>query len=139
MKVKDLMSKSVEMISSSSNLVDAAEKMRSMEMGALPVSEGEELIGMVTDRDIVIRAIAQDKDPCETFISEVMTPEIYYCFEGDDIAEAAKQMEERTVRRLLVFNSDYEPKGFISLADFALKSRDEHLTCELLGCVCEPM
>ncbi len=127
------------MISSSANLIEAAEKMRSMELGAFPVCEGEELIGMVTDRDIVIRAIAQDKDPAETFVSEVMTPEVYYCFEGDDISEAAKQMEERTVRRLLVFDSDYEPKGFISLADFALKSQDEHLTCELLECVCEPM
>lgn len=139
MKVKDLMSRRVEMISSGSNLVEAAEKMRSMEMGALPVCEGEELIGMVTDRDIVIRAIAQDEDPSETFVSEIMTPEVYYCYEDDDVAEAAKQMEERTVRRLLVFNSDNEPKGFISLADFALKSRDEHLTCELLGCVCEPV
>ena len=133
------MSKSVEMISSSSNLIETAEKMRSMEMGALPVCEGDELVGMVTDRDIVVRAIAQGMDPSETYIGDVMTPAIYYCFEDDDISDAAKQMEERTIRRLLVFNSDYEPTGFISLADFALKSRDEHLTCELLECVCEPM
>ena len=138
MKVEELMSTPVEMILSDANIMEASEAMRSMEVGGLPVSESDELVGFITDRDIVVRGIAKGKDPAATFVGEVMTSQVYYCFEDDDISSAAKQMEEKSIRRLVVFDSDYEPTGIISLADFALKSHDEHLTCELLGCISEP-
>ncbi len=138
MKVKELMSTPIEMILSDENLMEAAETMRSMEIGGFPVSESDELVGFITDRDIVVRGIAQGKDPTTTFVGEIMTTDVYHCFEDDDVKEAAKEMEERSIRRLVVFNTEYEPTGIISLADFALKSHDEHLTCELLECVSEP-
>ncbi len=137
MNVKELMSTDVAMIESDATLTQTAEMMRSRDVGVLPVCESDEIIGIVTDRDLVIRAMAHGKDPAKTFVGEVMTPEIYYCFEDEDASDAARQMEERAIRRLLVFNTDYEPVGMLSISDFALKSHDEHLTCEILECVSE--
>ena len=138
MQVKEIMTCNAETIDADANLIEAARKMKSLEVGALPVSEAEELIGIITDRDITVRATAEDKDPSSTHVNEIMTPEVLYCLEDDDIHEAAKMMEDKSIHRLLVLNSDYEPAGFISLADFAVKSHDEHLTWEVLEKISEP-
>ena len=138
MKVKEIMTDNAETISSDANLIQAAQKMKSLEVGALPVWQEDELVGMITDRDITIRATAEGKFPSHTFVSEVMSPEVFYCLEDDDIKDAAKIMEEKSVHRLLVFNSDYEPVGLISLSDLAVKSHNEHLTCEVLERISEP-
>jgi CBS domain-containing protein len=138
MQVKEIMTHNAETTKADSSLVEAAQKMRSLEVGALPVWEGNEVVGMVTDRDMVVRAIAERKDPSSTAVSEVMTPEVFYCFEDDDIHEAATMMEEKSIHRLLVLNSDNEPIGFVSLADFAVKSRDERLAWEILEKISEP-
>ncbi len=138
MKVEEIMTHNAETISSQDNIVTAAEKMSTLEVGALPVWEGEELVGMITDRDITIRATAQNLSPSSTLVTQIMTPQVFYCFDDDDILDAAKIMEEKSVHRLLVLNSDYEPVGFISLSDFAVKSHDEHLTCEVMEKISEP-
>ena len=138
MQVKEIMTRSAETVDSSSNLVEAARKMKKLEVGALPVKEGDELVGMITDRDITIRAVAESKDFSDTPVSEVMTPEVFYCFEDENVAEAAHMMEGKSVHRLLVMNRDYEPVGFISLSDIAVKCRDEHLTWEILEKISEP-
>ena len=138
MKVEEIMTNNAETISSQDNIVTAAEKMCTLEVGALPVWEGEELVGMITDRDITIRATAQNLSPSSTLVTQIMTPQVFYCFDDDDILDAAKIMEEKSVHRLLVLNSDYEPVGFISLSDFAVKSHDEHLTCEVMEKISEP-
>jgi CBS domain-containing protein len=137
MKVSELMSVGVETINSDASIAEAAEVMRSRDLGALPVMESDEIVGIITDRDIVVRAIARGKDPAKTFVGEIMTPELYYCFEDDDISDAAMQMEERAIRRLVVFNTDYEPVGMLSISDFAVKSHDEHLTHEILESISE--
>ena len=138
MQVNEIMTRNAEMIHSESRIIEAAQKMASLEIGALPVWEGDDLIGMITDRDIAIRAIAQGKDPNKTRVNEVMTPEVFYCFADDNIHEAARVMEEEGVHRLLVLNNEGEPVGFISLADFSVKSQDEHLTWEVLERISEP-
>lgn len=138
MKVKEIMTYNAETVSSEANLIQAAQKMKDLEVGALPVWQEDELVGMITDRDITIRATAEGKFPSQTFVSEVMSPEVFYCLEDDDIADAARIMEEKSVHRLLVFSSDYEPIGFISLSDLAVKSHNEHLTCEVLERISEP-
>jgi CBS domain-containing protein len=92
---------------------------------------------MVTDRDITIRAVSEGKDPFSTKITEVMTPDVFYCLENEDIREAAKIMEDKSIHRLLVLNNDYEPIGFVSLSDIACKSHDEHLTWEVLEKISE--
>ncbi len=138
MQVKEIMTQNAEMIHSEARLTEAAQKMASLEIGALPVWEGDDLIGMITDRDIAIRAIAQGKDPNNTRVNDVMTPEVFYCFADDNIQEAARIMEEESVHRLLVLNNEGEPVGFVSLADLSVKSQDQHLTWEVLERISEP-
>ena len=138
MQVKEIMTCNVETINSDANLIEAAEKMKSLEIGALPVWEADELVGMITDRDITVRAIAERKDPSSTSVKEIMTSDVCCCFEDDDIHEAARMMEEKSIHRLLVVNSDGDSVGFVSLSDFAVKSHDEHLTYEVLERISEP-
>ena len=138
MQVKDIMTHNAETIESSANLMEAGRKMKILEVGALPVCEGDNLVGMVTGRDMIIRAVAEGKNPCSVHISEIMTPEIFHCYENDDIHEAAEMMENKSIHRLLVLSSDNRPTGFVSLADFAVKSRDERLAWEILEKISEP-
>ena len=114
MLVKEIMTSTAETIDSGANLIEAAHKMKTLEVGALPVWEDDELVGMITDRDITIRATSNGKDPASTKVTEVMTPEIFYCLEDEDIHMAAEMMEEKSIHRLLVLNNDYEPVGFVS-------------------------
>ncbi len=138
MQVKDVMTCDVEMVDSDATLVDVAEGMRSLDVGALPVCEDDKIVGIITDRDITIRAVAEGLDPAETLVSEIMTSDIYYCYEDNDISEAAKLMEEQSIRRLLVMDSDNNPVGFLSLGDVCVKSHDEHLSYEILEQISEP-
>ena len=138
MQVKEIMTSGVEMIDADTKLTKAAGLMKEFDIGALPVWKEQRPTGMITDRDITIRAIAESKDPNETTVREVMTPEIYCCFEDDDIHEAASLMEEKGVHRLLVLSEDNQPVGFVSLADFVVKSRDERLAWEILEKISEP-
>jgi CBS domain-containing protein len=138
MKVKEIMTKDAITIRADSRLTEAAQKMREREVGALPVVDGDNLVGMITDRDIIVWAIAEEKDPGETCVSEIMTPEVFHCRGDDEIEEAAKIMEEKSIHRLLVLDEKGKPAGFVSLADFAVKSHDEHLTGELLHRISEP-
>lgn len=138
MQVSEIMTFGVEMIDADATLLDAAQKMRSLEVGALPVWHGDRLVGMITDRDLITRGIAQGKNPSTTPVKKVMTPEVFYCLESDDVYEAAQMMEEKSIHRLLVLDSSERPVGFLSLADFAVKTRDEHLAWEVLEKICEP-
>ena len=138
MQVKEIMTHNAETIDFSATLTEVAQKMKSLEIGALPVWQGEELVGMITDRDITVRGVAEKKDIFNTQVSEIMTPEVFYCLENDDIQQAAITMEEKCIHRLLVLDQEYEPIGFVSLADLAVKSHDEHLSCEILEKISEP-
>ncbi len=138
MQVKEIMTCTVETINADASLVETAQKMKTLQVGALPIWENGELVGMVTDRDITIRAVAEEKNLSSTNVKEIMTADVYCCFEDDDIQEAANLMEEKSIHRLLVLNSNNEPIGFVSLSDFAVKSHDEQLTCEVLEKISEP-
>ena len=93
--------------------------MKDEDIGALPVGEYDRLIGMVTDRDITMRAVAEDRLPSSTSVRDVMSEKIYYCFEDDDIEDAAQCMAENQVRRLPILNRDKRLTGIVSLADIA--------------------
>lgn len=138
MQVKEIMTCSVETINADASLVEAAQKMRSLEVGALPIWENDKLVGMITDRDITIRGVADEKNPSSTSVKEIMTADVCCCFEEDDLCDAAGMMEEMSIHRLLVVNSDDEPVGFVSLSDIAVKSHDEHLTYEVLERISSP-
>lgn len=138
MQIKDIMTSNAVTIDSNASVVEAARKMKSLEIGALPVRQGEELVGMITDRDITVRCVAEKKDISKTQVGDIMTPEVFYCQENDDIQDAARTMEEKCIHRLLVLDKDYEPVGFVSLADLAVKGHDEHLIYEVVERISEP-
>ena len=138
MRVSEIMTCVVETIDSNANMVEAAQKMHAFEIGALPVSEKNELVGIITDRGIAVNGVADGKEPSKTSVKEIMTSEISSCNEDDDIYDVADTMEEKSVHRLLVVNDNKEPVGFVSLSDFAVKSNNEHLTWEVLERISEP-
>ena len=119
MNVSEVMTKQVEIVSPQQTIKDAAELMQQLDTGVLPVGENDRLVGMITDRDIVIRALAQGRGP-DTELREAMSKSVIYCFEDDSIEDAAKQMGEAQVRRLPVMNRDKRLVGIIALGDLAL-------------------
>ena len=119
MEVKQIMSREVEVIHSHIPVQTAAEKMKALDVGMLPVRDGDLLVGTVTDRDIVVRAIAGGKDPSTTEIKEILTPDVVYCFEDQDVREAAQLMQENNIRRLIVLNRDKRLAGIVSIRDLA--------------------
>jgi len=138
MKISEIMTAGFETIDSTNSLTEAAKKMKSLDTGILPVQEGTRLIGVVTDRDIVIRALAEERDPNDTQVKDVISPNIVYCFEDDSIEDAVKLMEENRVRRLIVCKEDGTPVGIVSLGDLAVRSGQEQLFAEALEQISEP-
>jgi CBS domain-containing protein len=120
MKVADAMSRDVRVADPNQSLCEVACSMAQLDAGAMPVGENDRLVGMITDRDIAVRAVAAGKDP-QTPVREVMTADVKYCFEDEDLNHVAKNMAEQRVRRLPVVNYDKRLVGIISVGDIALK------------------
>jgi CBS domain-containing protein len=117
MKLKDVMTTQVEVVRPDASIQEAAEKMRSLDVGALPVCDGQQLKGMVTDRDITVRATAQGRDPKATPVREVLSPELAYAFEDQDLEDAQRLMQEKQIRRLPILSRDKQLVGIVALAD----------------------
>src|SRR5207248_8749950 len=124
--------------SPSASLQEAAGKMKALDVGPLPVCEGDQLVGMLTDRDITVRATAEALPPGLGRVQDVMTPDVVYCFEDQDVQEAARLMREHQIRRLVVLNRDKRLAGIVSLGDLAVETGDEKLAGETLERVSEP-
>lgn len=139
MKVNDVMTRQVECIGANESVQAAAQRMKALDVGALPVSENDRLKGMITDRDIVVRCVCEACDAKTMKIKDAMTPRIVYCFDDQDIEEAAAMMREKRIRRLAVLNRQKRLVGIVSLGDLAVESGDEHLAWETLERVCEPV
>jgi CBS domain-containing protein len=120
MKVKEAMTRGVRLVNPDQTIREAARLMAEIDAGALPVGENDRLVGMITDRDIAIRAVAEGKAP-ETKIRDVMSHELLYCTEDQDLADVARNMGRNQVRRLPVINHDKRLVGILSLGDLALK------------------
>jgi CBS domain-containing protein len=136
--VAEAMTREVVTVLPNALLVDAARLMRDSDIGPLPVCENGRILGVLTDRDITVRAVASGKDPRSTRVAEVMTPEAVSCLESDDVRRAAEIMQSAQLRRLLVVSSDGRLAGIVSLGDLALQTGDEELTGETLERVSEP-
>lgn len=119
MKVKQVMHKGVEWVSPSTPVTTLAKKMLNLDVGAIPVGENDRLIGMVTDRDIALRALANGKDPSKLTAKDVMTKGIIWCRDSDDVNEAARTMESKKVRRLPVIDENKRMVGILSLGDIS--------------------
>ena len=138
MQIKEIMTREPVVIGPDMVLKDAAERMRDLDSGVMPVGQNDRLVGMLTDRDITTRATAAGKDPNQTRVEEVMTPDVVYCFEDDDAREAALKMEEHQLRRLIVLNRDKRLVGILSLGDLAVHTTDDRLAGEVAEAVSEP-
>jgi len=139
MKVKEAMTRGVQCARPDDTLEAAAARMKSLDVGVLPVCGNEDrLVGMITDRDVTIRATAEGEHPRAVQVGDVMTPEVVYCFEDDDVADAARRMEEKQIRRLVVLNRDKRLVGIVSLGDLAVESGAKHVAGDALSGVSEP-
>ena len=139
MQVQEFMTRSVETVSPRHAIGDAARRMDELNVGALPVCDGQELVGIVTDRDLTVRATAAGKGPDDCRVGDVMTAEIDWCFEDDALEEATAKMKARQIRRLPVMNSERKLVGMLSLGDLATSDGEgERAAAEALKRISEP-
>jgi len=134
MKVRDVMHTGVEWVTPETPVSVVATKMLERDIGAIPIGENDRLVGMVTDRDIAIRAVADGKDVAKLTARDVMTKSVIYCRDVEDLDDAARLMERRQIRRLPVIDEDRRMVGILSLGDIShAGSRD--LTAEVTQAV----
>jgi CBS domain-containing protein len=138
MFVRDVMTRGAQCVNPSNSLKEAAQKMKNLNVGTLPVCEGDRLVGMLTDRDITVRATAEALPPGLGQVRDVMTPDVIYCFDDQDVEEAARLMGEHQIRRLVVLNRDKRLVGIVSLGDLAVETGDEKLAGNTLEHVSLP-
>jgi CBS domain-containing protein len=138
MLLKDVMTQNLEEVGPSATLQQAAEKMRSKDIGALPVCENSKLVGILTDRDITVRAVADGKDPGQATVRDAMSEGAVWCYEDDDVKEAARIMEEKQIRRLVVFDRNKRAVGIVSLGDIATRQKSDQLSGEVLEQISQP-
>jgi CBS domain-containing protein len=124
MKISEVMTRDVRVASPDQSIRDAARLMAELDAGALPVGEHDRLVGMITDRDIAIRAVAHGKPP-ETRVRDVMTDDVKYCFDDEEVDSVADNMGEVQLRRLPVVNRDKRLVGIVAIADIAAGEQPE--------------
>lgn len=123
MRVSEAMSRDVRLANPGQSIRDVAKIMADIDAGSVPVSENDRLVGMITDRDIAIRAVAAGKGP-DTPVREVMSREVKYCFDDEDLDHVAQNMGDIRVRRLPVVNREKRLVGIVSLGDVATKESE---------------
>lgn len=136
MKVSEKMTRGVRLTSPGDTIQQAAKIMAESDTGVVPVSENDRLVGMITDRDIAVRAVAQGWG-CDTPVREAMTRDVKYCFEDEDIDHVVQNMAAQQVRRLPVVNRDKRLVGILSLSDIAVGEKP-HLSGEALSGISRP-
>ena len=136
-KLKELMSRDVKVISPDLTIWDAAKQMRDGDFGMMPVGEDDRLIGTISDRDIVIRAIAEGKD-AGTKVRDAMSEGVVWAYEDDFVEQAARIMSERQVRRLPVVDRDKQLVGIVALGDLAVESSEIQPAAQALSEISRP-
>ena len=136
-QLKNLMSRDVKVINPDMSIKEAAIKMRDGDFGMMPVGEDDRMIGTLSDRDIVIRAVADGLD-ADTKVRDVMSEGIAWAYEDDSVENAAKIMSEWQVRRLPVVDRDKRLVGIVALGDFAVESSDIQPVAEALSEISQP-
>jgi CBS domain-containing protein len=137
MKVREAMTQDVRLVKPDQPISEAAKLMAELDVGALPVEDGDRLVGMITDRDIAVRAVALGRGP-DTPVSEVMSREIKYCYEDQSIEEVTQNMGELRIRRLPVLTRDKRLVGILSLGDLAIDEGARDEAGEALGGISRP-
>jgi CBS domain-containing protein len=134
MKVNEAMHKGAEWVGPDTTIADIARKMRDLDVGAIPVGDNDRLVGMVTDRDITCRAVANGMDCNKLTARDVMTKGIVFCLETEEVDDAIRIMEQKQIRRLPVINDKKRMVGMLSLGDVA-KAASHELTGEIVAAV----
>ncbi|MGH8178210.1 MAG: CBS domain-containing protein [Steroidobacter sp.] len=137
MKVREAMTRDVRLVRPDQSIRDAAHLMADLDIGALPVEDGDRLVGMITDRDIAVRAIAEGKGP-ETQVRDVMSRDVKYCYDDQSIDEVTQNMANIRVRRLPVLSRDKRLVGILSLGDLAIDATAQDEAGEALGGISRP-
>jgi CBS domain-containing protein len=133
------MTRDVEVVHPNDSLQAAARKMQSRDVGFLPVCEGDRITGVVSDRDITLRGTAKGLDPATARVSDVLTPTVIYCFEDQDVDEAAQVLQDKQIRRLVILSREGKRlAGIVSLGDLATRT-DRELSGQVLRRVSEPL
>ncbi len=138
MEIRKVMTQHVEVISADATLARAAAVMARLDVGFLPVLDGEQLVGVITDRDIVVRGLADGMDPKNATVGDVMTQGMATLSATADVEEAIRLMEEKQIRRLVLQDDDEKYIGVVTIGDLALRTDDHELSGEALGRMCEP-
>jgi CBS domain-containing protein len=133
MLVKEVMKDKAEVIHFDHSVEEAAKLMQKGNFGSLPIEKGEKMVGMITDRDIVIRVVAQGKDAKNTHVIDCMSEGISYCYQDEDIEAVAHKMASVQVRRLPVIDRNKKLVGIVSLSDIARIAKNEKLTQEIVS------
>ena len=136
MKISKCMTRDVQLASPTQSIQDAAKMMAEIDAGSLPVGQDNRLVGMITDRDIAIRAVAEGKSP-DTPVREVMSQEVLYCFDDQELEEVARNMADIKVRRLPVLNRSKHLVGIVSLGDLSRKQQPE-MTAKAVSNISKP-
>jgi CBS domain-containing protein len=141
MQVRDLMTISVETVRENASLQEAAEKMKDADAGIIPVTNGEgQVVGVLTDRDIVMRAVAQGRNPQELHVSEVMSSDVVTCRPDCPVEDAVNTMRDRQIRRLVVTEEHRKNTvGIVSLGDIATRTQETQLVGVATEGICEPV
>jgi CBS domain-containing protein len=132
MQVKEIMTRDVKTVAPHETLQAAAATMKELDVGLLPVCEGDRLLGMITDRDITVRGVADGADAGSHRVRDVMTTDVIFCYEDQDVHEVARLMTDKQVRRLVALSRDRRLVGIVSLGDLAVQTGDEQLAGETL-------
>jgi len=119
MKVREIMTTNVECVAPDAGVTDLASKMKTLDVGFIAICENDRLVGTVTDRDIVIRGIAGGKNISTCKARDIMTKDIFWCFEDQEVKDVAKQMSEKEVRRMLILSQNKRLVGVVSIGDIS--------------------
>ncbi len=136
MQIRDVMTSQVSMVRPDTSVSEIAMKMRDEDIGSLPVTDGDKLIGMVTDRDIVTRGVAQSADMSRVKAQDVMSPKVLYCMEDESVADVLENMRDEQIRRLPVVNREKRLVGVVSLGD--LSQAEKHRSGDALAGISKP-
>ena len=137
-QISDVMTRNVRTVAPGDTIQRAAQCMDELNVGVVPVCDGEELVGIVTDRDIAVRGVAAGKPGDRTPVSEVMSQNVRSCFEDQDVDEVMDEMRDVQIRRIPVVNRDRKLVGIVSLGDVAERGTDDRRLAETLKDISTP-
>ena len=138
MKIREVMTEGAECTRPDATIQQAATRMKELDVGSLPVCENDRLIGIVTDRDIVLRSVSQGHNPGEHHVKEAMSNKLHYCREDQDVGEVADLMKREQIRRVPVLDGGKRLVGIVALGDLAVHVRDDEMVGDALEEISEP-